>query len=338
MKPVARRLDACEPDEEPEQQKVTVPVDVLRDLRDHSTNIDTLYKAALANFAFVQGQNLQLQAKVHELEAKLQCAAERINNLEDEQKLLVFQTQAQALCGAADALGKRASEADVGGSHKRQKHSATDTEIYDAFVHSRPILGVEGWRFADKDAANSFWQTLVGLDVYRGVSSMELRMNSAKKTLNALGYSHDNASHPDGAILWSDSLTWRWDIKRALNNCYWLKTMFILDPDVKDKIKAVAKAWITLTDAPKTEDSAGPADAILQLTTDNVENRVKRLFVFAKEKSIKFEMRKMNEVVAICENLKLFWKQDKIGKMLHFVPKIDPDRVVLHKLVSGLLQ
>jgi len=321
-------LDACK---QSGLQEISIPIEVLKTL-------NAQFGMTSANFEYLKAENVQLKAQMGQLQTSLAQALARANDLEAEKNLLMLQTQSQALddCapGSNVALGKRTSEGDHC-AHKRYKHSATAWEVYNAFADIKPILGIEGWKFADKDTARLFWQSLLNMDVYLGICSMELRMKSARKTLNALGYS--DSFSPDKGSAWTDSLTWRWNYKRALKNCYWLKTTYMLDPLVKTTINVLGKAWTTLADDP-TIAAAEPTDTFLHLTAENVEEHVQRLFAFAKNKDIKFELRKMNEVVAICQHLKLFWHEKKIEKIMHFVPKIDPDHAVYEKLVSGTLQ
>lgn len=336
-------IEACS---DPGQQGVTALAAQLQASIDE--RVASLIQKTTANFEFKEAENIMLRQKIAELESRNHqamnaLAEQNARILEQEMRLrgALFHTPPNP---PRSPLGKRPMDFDcehatprrtkekerrmhTASDVKRTKekervvHTACDELIIHAFVITKPMLDIEGWTFKNIQAVEEFWNTLVGLKVYHEVNK-DHRLKSAKKALNALGYSHQDSPH------FSTSLRWTWDIQRSMINCYWLKTTVMLHTDVKNKIKVLAELWKEMPRVRGVKQGCfDPLGECFSLTDDNIEARVKDLFVFADagDAGMKLETRKMEEVVAISQCLKRFWKEGKIGTMVPFCTRIDSE-------------
>ena len=76
---------------------------------------------------------------------------------------------------------------DTGETQQRIKVTRSHIEVFNTFKNIEPIFGVSCWQFKGKAAASEFWTTVSNMPVYRNLAE-EVRLKSARKTLNDLGY------------------------------------------------------------------------------------------------------------------------------------------------------
>ena len=76
---------------------------------------------------------------------------------------------------------------DTGETQQRIKVTGSHIEVFNTFKNIEPIFGVSCWQFKGKAAASEFWTTVSNMPVYRNLAE-EVRLKSARKTLNDLGY------------------------------------------------------------------------------------------------------------------------------------------------------
>jgi hypothetical protein len=248
---------------------VTIPMEVLHNLKKDIDQIYETFMASNSNFKHVQSENVEAKDKVVQLEAKLakaynDIAKQNARLLEQQHEIAALNLQLMARKAkraapegfpAAKACKKpRADAADAGETKQRCKHTASPMHVYNTFRSIKPIFVVSGWQFADKDAASEFWTAVSKMPVYRNLTE-EVGLNSAKKTINALDY--DRVSQDaDEKSNWRSAVSWRWDYVRAMINCYWLRTTTVLDGDVKAVIKKLEQQWHLLDGADNTESDA----------------------------------------------------------------------------------
>ena len=110
-------------------------------------------------------------------------------------------------------------------------------------------------------------------------------------------------------------------------NCYWLRTTTVLDTDVKTLIKMLEQQWHLLEEGTCNSDESAvdfPARDLAEMTSF-----INKFFPFNNSsKPIVLERRKMEEVVAICQQLKGFLQQ-KIVKAWRFAPRCNVTGVVI---------
>jgi hypothetical protein len=148
----------------------------------------------------------------------------------------------------------------------------------------REKIVLRGSRAEDTGSALEFWTAVKNQAVYDSVDE-NLRLKSAKKTLNALGYDMTHTHE-----CWPEALSWGWDCVRAIINCYWLNTTVSLDWKVKKMLKIVNKHY---------KELARCITPLLDATVDFPERSLEQtlpfvssLFVFKvdKQKQIRVEI------------------------------------------------
>ena len=213
-------------------------------------------------------------------------------------------------------------------------HTASVQAAVQAFLNTVPIYDVSEWRFRDKTCALQFWTSVKNCALYNHLDE-NLRLKSAKKTLNALGYDMQTP-----AEFWPEALVWGWNCARAMINCYWLNTTVSLDGNVKNVLKIVSKHY---NDVGRVVTPALDATAEFpERSKEQMMPFVSNLFVFKVDdgKVMRVEKRKMEEIVEICKLLRSFHQQHKIVECTVFRPwtELEGDlRTLLqHKLQAFL--
>jgi hypothetical protein len=133
---------------------------------------------------------------------------------------------------------------------------------------------------------------------------------------------------------WTQALSWGWDCVRAIKNCYWLNTTVQLDWKVKKMLQVLNKHYTEDVRA-STPSLDAPVDFpdLLQQT----QPFVSKLFVCApKDKKMRVEKRKMQEIVVICKLLKCFRQQGRIAEVSVFRPWVAADGDVRAALLEKL--
>ena len=196
-------------------------------------------------------------------------------------------------------------------------HTASVEAAVQAFLNTVPIFDVSEWRFKDKTCALEFWTAVKDFALYNHLEE-NLRLKSAKKTLNALGYDMQTP-----AEFWQEALVWGWNCARAMINCYWLNTTVSLDGKVKNVLKIVSKHYNEVGRVVTASPYA--ASEFPERNKEQMMPFVSNLFVFKVDngKVMRVEKRKMEEIVEICKLLRSFHQQHKIVECTVFRPWTD---------------
>jgi hypothetical protein len=289
----------------------------------------------------LETQNSKLQSNITELESKI---TELHEELQQERCKRSFASEQQhcsgfAMCTpmalAAIACSGESSDScleDLRSSSKESKRkknteiiSADFEKIYAVFMLIKPFLHASSWEFKDTAAEDEFWTRYVNNhNIYKQTVNNERRIESARKSLQMLGYQQHKHQR----------LKWSWDCSRAVINCYWGDSKQPkYDEYTKVCVQALGAMFMknaTHTAVPDHSDFQFP-----EVSDETIAASLDKIFVLhtnGLEKNL--ATRHKAEIIFTCECLQRFFREKKIVS-LRRIHLHDHGDNILHQIQNG---